>query len=415
MGRIKTKRRTFALKRLLASRANQALELDCLFENIERTDSSPKKMEESQFNFYNRSARSVIGNVRAFIENCYRNFPEEERHAIRSRIRSPNDIDFESSIFELILHEALVREGCILTPHPELPNGSDKRPDFSVITSTGDRFYLEATVVSVTSSEENGANGRRARVLDALNSAPHENFLILVTESGSPLGQPNGNQLCRNVHSWLDSLAVEELCSEITSSNYKLPTFQWSDQGWRLKIKAWPLNPQSRGKSTSLIGSGSIPSPKGDATQSIHKNIKKKARKYGDLDAPLVIAVNVLAGGVSEINEDEALLGKKAFVVSGGARSITMERVKPEGAWLGNSGVQGLRCSAAWIFNNLRVSSLAEASSTVYFHPWATNPAPSFLERFTHATVENSDFVRSERVELRQTLGLGAGWPREAS
>jgi hypothetical protein len=161
MGRVKAKKRTANLRQCLASQFKD-VSFDRLFDDIERADSSPKKGEESYFRFYNRSARSVMANVRSFIEVCFSNYPAEERNSTRKRLRSGNDSQFESTIFELILHEALINQGCVLTPHPTLPNGSDKRPDFLVVTGEGERFYLEATVATAVTSKEGGANARRA-------------------------------------------------------------------------------------------------------------------------------------------------------------------------------------------------------------------------------------------------------------
>jgi hypothetical protein len=197
------------------------------------------------------------------------------------------------------------------------------------------------------------------------------------------------------------------------SSSYALPAYQWAAEGWILNMKAWPLNAESRGKSPSLIGSGTFPVSEGNIRKSISKNIKKKAAKYGDLDAPLAIAVNAIYGGLLEVDEEEALLGTKAFVVSPDSGSVTVKRVGSDGVWLGNTGPKGLRCSAAWIFRNLRVSSLGESPSTVYFNPWANNPGPTFLQGFDHAKIINFEFVRAKNVELREMLRLGKAWSRD--
>ena len=413
MGRVKGKHRTANLRHFLASKL-QDVPSDKVFDEIERTDSTPKRMGETYFQFYNRSARPLMATVRSFIEGCLRKYPEEERYGTRKRLSSRNDNDFESAIFELILHETLASQGCTITPHPTLPNGSNKKPDFLVVTGEGERFYLEATVVGTESAEERGANARRARALDKLNGAPHENFLVLISETGSPLGQPNGEQLSRDVHQWLDSLDVESIYREIQHSIQALPTYRWSAEGWALNIKAWPLPPESRGKSPLLIGGGTIPGSEGNITTSIQRNIKKKAAKYGELDAPLVIAVNVIGGGLIEDHEEEALLGKQVFVIPKGSDYATVQRVRPDGLWYGNGGPKGLRCSAAWVFNNLRVSSLGSTSSNVYFNPWAANPGPSFLESFNYAKIVGFEFVRSEGIEVHEILRLAEGWPRES-
>lgn len=135
MGRVGRKTKMKALRKSLGIGLNIRV-----FDSAKRTDESPKRNTESDFIFYNRSARLEIARIRDVIEGCAKNYPQEEIKELISRFRSGNDVHFRSASFELFLHEVLIRQGFTLTPHPELSNGSPYRPDFLVSDTDGNFF-----------------------------------------------------------------------------------------------------------------------------------------------------------------------------------------------------------------------------------------------------------------------------------
>lgn len=146
MGRVGRKKRMKAFRKYLG------IGLDItdpkVFDSVKRKDDSPKRNTESDFIFYNRSARAEIDKIRDFIEGCVKNYPHTEQKEIISRLRSGDDVHFRSACFELFLYKVLRRQGFTLTPHPELSNGSPYRPDFLVSDTEGRCFYLEAVLAT---------------------------------------------------------------------------------------------------------------------------------------------------------------------------------------------------------------------------------------------------------------------------
>ncbi|WP_143421366.1 hypothetical protein [Halovibrio salipaludis] len=177
MGRVSQKRRTRALKQALGLWPNRFGRK--VFDKEQRTDSSPKKNLESDFGFYNRSARPEMGLVREIIEECVANYPASEVAELISRLRSGDDVHFRSATFELFLHDALRRQGFLLTPHPDLPNGSLFKPDFYVLDPNGESFYLEAVLATEKNELDKGGEARKGAVLDTLEKSPHHNFMII--------------------------------------------------------------------------------------------------------------------------------------------------------------------------------------------------------------------------------------------
>lgn len=214
-----------------------------VFDQIERTDDSPKRNSESDFAFYNRSSRAEIAEVRALIEDCVSRYPEEEIYELCTRLRSDNDQSFQSAIFELILHDMLFRQGFTLIPHPKLPNGSSKRPDFLVTDSDGNTFYLEAVLASESNEQDAGGEARKGVVFDALNDSPHQNFMVDVDDEGYPKSQPSGKKLVKAVHQWLDSLDPDEVLAKLENEGdlYGIEPFKWKHEGWVVTLRPIPL------------------------------------------------------------------------------------------------------------------------------------------------------------------------------
>lgn len=402
IGRVGSKKKINALRGALGMGSNR---FGCtVFDNIQRFDVSDMRSIESYFDFYNRSARPEMEMVRHFIERSIKNYPVKEVDELISRFRSRDDVHFKSASFELFLHEALRKQGFKLLPHPDLPNGRSYKPDFLVEDMDGSRFYLEAVLATERNELDRGGEARKAAVWDILSKKPHKNFQIEIFDEGYPATPPSSKKLKRDIHKWLDTLDPDDLHQNINESGWA--PLQWSHDGWNLKIHAIPLAPESRGKSTNLIiiygmGGGMV-----DAWSPIRDAVRFKGNKYGDLDLPLIVAVNLDRFHLKEIDEMQALFGQEKVVFNRGC-APELKR-EPNGAWFGKHGA---RVSAAWIFNDLKASSLAVIKNTIYFNPWAVSPAPDSLKCFPFAFLENGKMQWNEGLSFREIFDLNKQWP----
>lgn len=384
-----------------------------LFTERIRTDSTRKTNRESDFAFMDRSSRGEIDRVRVFIEALASRYPKEELPELVARVRSGNDTHFKSAIFELVLHEFLVRLGYTLQPHPELTNGSTSRPDFHVVGPEGGEFYLEAVLASAANDAGPAAEAMIGTTLDALSRATHANFMVAVEWEGAPYSQPSGNRLRFAVQRWLDSLDPDAVQGQIDQHDlFSAPTFKWEHEEWRVLLRALPLKPERRGKSTTLIGvldggAGFI-----DEWTPIRDAVRFKGSKYGKLDKPLLVAVNFDSFHLDPIDEMQALYGQEQFV-------FTMDRPEkeprveraPNGAWQGKGGPQATRVSGAWLFNDLSPYTLASRRNTIYFNPWAAHPLPESLKKMPCAIADNGTVSWHPGATLRDVLELPEGWP----
>jgi len=381
-----------------------------IFSAIERLDSSPKANGETEFAFLNRSARSEIGIVRQMVEDWAQEYPAADVAEPIARIQSGNDANFRSACFELILYATLTRLGFTLQPHPELLNGSQSRPDFLVRCSDGSEFYLEAVLASEANDSNPAAEARIGRALDTLDSAPHANFLVSIDSEGLPTTQPGGARLRRDVIRWLDSLNPDEVQARFEGQ--EAPTLEWNHEDWILRIQAIPLSAERRGKSQRLIGAQGGMGGFVDAWTPIRNAVKYKGSKYGVLDKPFAIAINVDSFHLDRIDEMQALFGQEEFVFN--ANNLGAEpqmRRAPNGAWYGKRGPQYTRVSGVWLFNDLTPYTIAKRRQTLYLNPWAAQPLPESLLRLPHAFGQNGKMEWIEGLLLREILEVSETWP----
>ncbi|SER29061.1 MULTISPECIES: hypothetical protein [Pseudomonas] len=339
-----------------------------IFDAVTRTDASPKLSIETDFEFLNRSARSEMARAREFLENLVSNYPDPDD--LISRFRSNNNSNFRSAEFELLLYSALHRQGFLLTPHPELPNGSSSRPDFLVTTPVGDSFYLEAVLASENSADQTN-QPLIATTLDVFTTASHANFGVIVKTSGYPSTQPRRRRILRKTLAWLNSLDPDEVQAEIDASGHDaMPTLVLNHESLEISVQALPLRADRRGKASRLLAAQFGQAGWVNSWSPIKDAITFKGNKYGSLDKPLVVAVNFSGHHLDRLDEMQALFGQEQIILS--TENLDAEpRLDraPNGAWVGKSGPQFRRVSGAWLFDNLCVYNVPSRHATLYLNP----------------------------------------------
>ncbi len=384
-----------------------------LFSGTQRTDASPKRVTESDFAFLERSAWEPAAEVRLMMEACLANYPKDEATELVNRIQCGDARHFVSASFELLVHEYLLRLGMRLTPHPELQNGSTKRPDFLVECPDGQKLYLEAVCASDDIGRDSAAEARKAVALQILDDEQNENFMVAIDSEGDPTTQPSGRRLANEVTAWLNSLNPDALLGmSATSGIESLPELQWQHEEWRVRIRPIPVNVEARGKQRRLIGARGFGASWIDGWRPIRDAVISKSRRYGDLDLPLVIAVNVDTFNLDPIDEVQALFGQEQFVFSrtNPDQEPRFDRA-PNGAWRGPAGPRGRRASGAWLFNNLSPYTLAKRRHTLYVNPAANHLVPNSFLVVPHKLVIDGYLRHFEGIDLAAAFGLKSAWP----
>ncbi len=383
-----------------------------LFNAYTRTEHQTIGATESEFAFLDRCAWPKAERVRSLLNQCLNNYPPSEQPELVARLKSGDSRHFTSASFELFLHEYLIRQGFGITPHPELPNGSLKRPDFLVTCPDGHQFYLEAVCASDDDGKDDAAEARKELALHYLNSRPHRNFILSIKSTGDPVTQPSGKRLELAVRQWIDSLDADEVLAHSKANGYSsYPEFLWQYENWSLRIRAIPLEVKSRGMYEQFIGVRTYGANWTNGWTPIRNAIQKKTNRYGKLDLPLVVAVNVNGFRLNPIDEMQALFGQEQVSVSfNNTENPTYSRAT-NGAWLGPEGPRGKQCSGAWLCDKLSPYSLAKLGHTLYINPWANLPLPESALVMPTSKAVDGQIEKNEGSLFREILGLDPHWP----
>jgi hypothetical protein len=319
-----------------------------IFDDFIRDDSRYIKNGESEYAFLNRCSLNHISQAREFVDSIAANYPAHELQELRARIRSGDNIHFKSSIFELLLHEALVRSGFTLDIHPELPNGSTKKPDFLVRTPDGEQFYLEAVLASEINEYDPSAESRKTFVINHLSANPHKHFIVSIESRGNPSTQPSAKKLLSEIHNWLDSLNPDDIQTLIDENGFDAtPVYYLEHEHWSLIFKPIPLTPERRDQSTTLLGIFTPEASWVNAWMPIKSAIRNKGVRYGKLDKPYLVAVNHDSIHLSEIDEVQGLFGQEQYSFPPDSPEEAVLTRAKNGAWLGISGPEHTRVSGA--------------------------------------------------------------------
>lgn len=259
-----------------------------LFDQGARADLTARSFNEPAYRFLNRSADPYIADIRQLMAGWLSHVPAEHCTDLRCRLQGKNDDGFESAFWELYLHEAYLRSGYRLTIHPEIA-GTTQHPDF-LIENGSTRFYLEAVRASAPASGvgENNRIEEAQRVLATLRADRYLIDLAVYAIGAKPLEL---TQLRRDLREWLAALDQGANSGPAGASEGAVHRRSWrQEDGWRLEFNAQRLRPEHAGAGFPLIRSHMRMGWGHDATR-ILSVLEKKTKKYGFLDAPLVIAV----------------------------------------------------------------------------------------------------------------------------
>jgi hypothetical protein len=314
--------------------------------------------------------------VRILTENWYQRIPPEERGDLRTRFRSRDSVSTLAAFWEIYLHEALLRHGFDVVVHPEIP-GSERSPDF-LAKADEYSFYLEATCYfdqDRTSAEER----RRERLYDAINQLWNPDFHVWLDIENETESSPSGAPLRKALDEWLKGLDPDEVAASHDPGNmFDLPNFTWERDGWTVSFWAIPIKPEARGRPDSrLIGVyGTGEAKFVDDKTPIRSRLGAKARRYGDLDRPFVIAFSCHAMFVDHISIVDSLYGDEAVQFGHDAKGeiVTRGIRRRNGFWRGSEGPRNRRVSAVLIGRNIAPWNVVERSPVLWHHPFANNP-----------------------------------------
>lgn len=301
------------------------------------------------------------------------------------------------------MHELLTRLDCMVKVHPDV-SGTGSRPDF--LARHGDcSFYVETKVIDLIDR-----NPLEEDVVAKINSLSSPHFHIFAQAEGKLSTALSRKQV---VQPFIDLLAAhdpDEVQRLIDRSGLFAAPFQTIQAGsWSLTGWLEPIAPGKRGDGRSrtlVIGPARIELT--DDSTPVRQAILDKARKYGQLDAPLVVAVNVCDPFFDKDDELETLFGKEQIVYFEGRPDLSPELGRePDGVWIrGGYQPRYTRLSAVLMFRDLAPWNLHHVHNCLYVNPFAGDKMklPEVLYRLRHTKAHRNEIHWFEGENIGRIL-----------
>ncbi len=363
---------------------------------------------ESMFRDINHYDWPGATDIRNTLESWFANYPLQRRTDLRERFRSDDDQNHEGAFFELFLHELLTRLGFSLEVHPEIPDASS-RPDF-LVSDDHLQFYLEATV----SGHRSGPFSRHPNeidVIDKLNTLTSSQFGITVHMEGTLSRTLSRGDVVRPFKELLESHDPEDVQGEIdkhgsnAAPSQRIECGNWTLEGW-----LWPISPEEqRNDSNRQLVIGHHRGAFTDCATPVRNAVREKARKYRNLDAPFVLAVNTRDMFYNATQHDlEVLFGNEQLVYSiDNLDATTRIGREPNGVW---SLSRSSQMEAFLSIQKVDMWNICNASACLYFNPKNAHTLfPDALFRLPHAKAINGKVKRFEGENIAQLVGVGSG------
>lgn len=389
-----------------------------LFDEIHRIDKRRARYTEPDFDYLNRSARPESQRVRELLERWFEHIPSETQSDIRSRFRDKDNRQHIGAFFELYLHELLLRLEFDIEVHPQV-DGESTHPDFLVMKGGKRPFYLEATIAAPSDAEA-AANARKNQVYDTLNRMRSPNFFVGIRVGDLPKVPPPGRAIRSFLERKLADLDPDEIAKRFKQDGFRaMPLWDWEHGDWRISFYPIPKSASARGKpDIRPIGMEMQDPDLLTPHVRIRESVSEKASKYGRLDLPYIVALNVIDEfGVDDIDIENGLFGEErvTFVLR---RNDSIEQIpgrKPNGAWWGPYGPRNKRVGAVLMAVNLDSWSLARETPILWHNPWAISVFPEDIWSLPQLVPDHEDDRMTERagVNCWQVLGLYSNWPND--
>jgi hypothetical protein len=383
-----------------------------IFDDVERSDSSPAYDTEDSFHFLNRVSRPEWGRVRELVEEWFAEYPESSQADLRSRFRD-NDIgQHYGAWWELYVYTLYRRLGYQVSIHPVLTSTS-RQPDFLV--TRGDwSMYVECVVYLSVAGPVNGqAAGERSWIFKATNQARNPNFMVDIDIRRAGAERPKASEIVRPLEEWLSSLDPDKVSDQI-SAGMGVPELVLDDvRGWSIEYGAYPVKPEHRGEEGRLIGTYPMTGAFiNDEMLRLRDIVKRKGRHYGVPDIPFMVAVLNTSGFVTDGEVTEALFGTEAVEYIPGDRSSVRRVRQRDGYWRLGPPKRGSRVSAVLLGENIYPWRVVAEMPKLWINPWADLPLSDALPMQTYTAHDTGEVYEARTGTLPNSLfGLSTDWP----
>lgn len=344
--------------------------MNSLFDSFERTCLEFAKHNDNTYEYYNNSARTDMSKVRDTLERWFHNYPEEEKKELKNRFKK----DFDSSFYELFLHELFCKLGYDITIHPDLPS-SPKKPDF-LISKDNLELYIEAKVVKGKTMEQEAFERKRNELYDNLNKLNTKDFFLNIEDvCFLTQKQPGTKEMIKCIEEELKKIDPDILREELEKNGIEnLPKIEYKNRDVHIIVSPIPVSPSTREEKIRPIGIYPAEAFWGGGEESLKESIEKKAKRYGKLDKPFIVCLNSLDIRTSgKIDVDNAIWGTVAFSWSTNPESKDEKWIRQlDGVFCDKKGVRLKNLTGVFV-SKVCPHNIPVANYWLYEHPFSEN------------------------------------------
>lgn len=374
-----------------------------------RTDTAPSRHTESTYAFLRRVAGPVWDQCRALIDEWLAAYPADDRVALAARLRSSDDRVFTSAFWELYLYEMYRRDGWAIDIEPAV-EGVATRPDF-LVSKDSVSYYVEARCTF--EREDRGAAARLQTVYDSLNGMDSGAFHLAVTPIGVGTQAPPTAKLRRALETWLSTLDPD--AGDFSLSDERPERrFEWVWHDWHLLFRPMPRSANARMTPVRRALGAFIPDAASfvDDITPLRDALSEKGSKYGKLNHPLVIAINIGSGFHDDEDTEQALYGGVGWRINIDDPDAEATPVLTDPGYWGWPGRPAHdHVAGILLAGSMHYSRVARYAPTFWLHPYAAQaiaPLPNW--RVARAAPEGMEYA-DPAVLPYQHFDLPAGWP----
>lgn len=369
-----------------------------LFENIKRDFEGPSNHNENSYDYYNRSARKDVKIVRDLLEKFFYSYPENEKVELKKRFKK----DFDPAFYELYLYSLFENLGFDIIIHPTLPN-SNKKPDF-LIKKNELEIYIEAKVVNNKSTNQQAFERRINELYDHLDKIKCPGFLLQIdTLNIKTVKQPSSKKVVNYIQKEILKFNPEKITEDLTKYGFEaIPKIEFENDDIHIIVKPMSVIETAREiEDKRAIGMFPIETFWGGCAAALKTSIIDKAKRYGNLDKPFVVCMNMLGSKVSiDWDSRTAIWGSQSISWSSNPENRDVRSTFVlDGVFLTDKGprlknLSGIFVTRVFPFN------IPNAEHCLFEHPFTDN-------KFDFSKFELlSQFVKDEKIQTRKGKSL---------
>jgi len=298
--------------------------------------------------------------------------------------------------------------------YPETKSSKSTRPDFLAQDNDNNLFYVEAVQSIENSQKVCSANVRLNVVYDTINRLRSYDFFLGLDYEGLPNSNLPGRQLRNDLEKWLKSLDFDSVQKKLEIEGYdSLPKISFNFDGWEVDFTAIPRNPENR--DIPIDGPIGLFCPEArwlSTWETIRDSLLTKGSYYGELESPLIIAVDANVFHLDKIDIMQALFGQEQFTFdrSNIEREPRMRRA-PNGVWHGPQGIRNKEISAVLIGFDIKPWTFGVRDLWLYLNPWATCHIQGDICKLNKAAPNNGKMEWIEGIHPKTILKLPECYP----